>query len=68
MSRHPLPLLLRAGVAVNLSTDDPAMFETHLNREYANLSEMGLSHAEILQIAEAGFSAAFLPRQMTAPD
>ncbi len=61
LRRHPLPLLLRSGVRVNLSTDDPAMFETKLNREYETLSEMGLTEAEIMRVAEAGFTGAFLP-------
>lgn len=58
---HPLPRLFRAGVPVNLSTDDPAMFETDLAREYALLGQMGLDPAEIVRIAEAAFEHAFLP-------
>ena len=58
---HPLPQLLRSGIPVTLSTDDPAMFETSLAGEYGSLGEMGLSATEILGIAEAGFSCAFLP-------
>jgi aminodeoxyfutalosine deaminase len=57
---HPLPQLLRSGIPVTLSTDDPAMFETSLADEYASLGEMGLTAAEILRIAESGFSSAFL--------
>ncbi len=33
---HPLPRLLRHGIPIVLSTDDPAMFHTTLNEEYAN--------------------------------
>jgi len=58
---HPLPQLLRAGVPIAISTDDPAMFETDLDREYAALIELGLTAAEIVQVAEASFAAAFLP-------
>jgi len=61
LAQHPLPNLVRAGVPVSLSTDDPAMFETHLNLEYQMLGEIGLHVAEILRVAEAGFSGAFLP-------
>jgi len=61
LRRHPLPLLLRSGVTINLSTDDPAMFETRLTREYETLSEMGLTEGEIVRVAEAGFTGAFLP-------
>jgi adenosine deaminase len=58
---HPLPALLRAGVPLSVSTDDPAMFETDLLREYAALSEMGLAPHEIVRVAAAAFEGAFLP-------
>ncbi len=58
---HPARRLLRSGVPITISTDDPAMFETHLDREYVALIEMGLTTAEIIQVAETAFSAAFLP-------
>jgi len=60
---HPTAQLVRAGVPVTISTDDPAMFDTDLDREYAGLIEMGLSVAEIVHVAETSFAAAFL-----APD
>jgi aminodeoxyfutalosine deaminase len=58
---HPLPHLLRSGVPIAISTDDPAMFETDLGREYAALDEMGLQRPEIVRVAETAFTAAFLP-------
>jgi aminodeoxyfutalosine deaminase len=61
ISDHPLPQLLRNGVPVNLSTDDPAMFDTDLSREYALLAQMGLDTAEIVRVAAAAFEGAFLP-------
>jgi aminodeoxyfutalosine deaminase len=61
ISDHPLPQLLRSGVPVNLSTDDPAMFDTDLIREYALLAQMGLDTAEIVRVAAAAFEGAFLP-------
>jgi len=60
-SSHPMPRLLRSGVPVNLSTDDPAMFGTDLNSEYALLARMGLDTAEIVGLAAAAFEHAFLP-------
>ncbi len=34
LARHPLPRLVAAGVRCSVSTDDPAMFDTDLTREY----------------------------------
>ncbi len=51
VASHPLPALLRAGVPVTLSTDDPPFFGTHLDREYERAHlELGLSAAELWQI------------------
>lgn len=66
LAAHPLPRLLRLGVPLSVSTDDPAMFATHLNHEYAELVAMGLTAAEIVRIAEAGFTGAFLPPEIKA--
>lgn len=59
--QHPLASLFRRGLPVTLSTDDPAMFETTLVREYQHAHRMGLAPAELLQLAQAGFQHAFLP-------
>jgi aminodeoxyfutalosine deaminase len=61
MEDHPLPKLLRQGIPVVLSTDDPAMFHTTLNEEYANAARMGLREDELNRIVEMGFQYAFLP-------
>ena len=58
---HPLPKLFRAGITVSVSTDDPAMFDTTLAREFSSLEQMNLAKQEILSIAEAAFDGAFLP-------
>jgi aminodeoxyfutalosine deaminase len=59
---HPLPKFVDRGVPVTLGTDDPAMFRTSLNETYAQArSKMGLSTAQLVSIAEAGFRHAFLP-------
>jgi aminodeoxyfutalosine deaminase len=58
---HPLPKLLRHGIPVVLSTDDPAMFHTTLQEEYANAARMGLQEDELARIVEMGFEHAFLP-------
>jgi len=58
---HPLPILFRHGVPVVLSTDDPAMFHTKLEEEYANAASMGLLEDELARIVQMGFDHAFPP-------
>jgi aminodeoxyfutalosine deaminase len=43
LEEHPLPKLVTAGVRCSVSTDDPAMFDTDLTRDYAAASSLGLS-------------------------
>lgn len=59
LSEHPLPQLMRHGIQVVLSTDDPAMFHTDLTAEYAAADQMGLSEAELRELARASFTHAF---------
>jgi len=61
MSDHPLPELLRAGIPINISTDDPAMFATDLASEFASLEQMHIEPQKILSIAETALGGAFLP-------
>jgi aminodeoxyfutalosine deaminase len=61
LADHPLAKLLRAGSMVTLSTDDPGLFHTDLLTEYSRAASLGLSNAELLQLAEQSFNAAFLP-------
>lgn len=60
MADHPLPQLLRHGIPVVLSTDDPAMFHTTLLAEYENAAKMGLNEFELAQLADVSFECAFL--------
>ncbi len=43
LAEHPLPTLLDAGVRCSISTDDPAMFDTDLGRDYAAACTWGHS-------------------------
>ncbi|MFZ0211549.1 MAG: adenosine deaminase [Candidatus Acidiferrales bacterium] len=59
---HPLRNFVARGVPVTLATDDPAMFHTTLDGAYAlAATRMGLTTAQLVSVAEAGFRHAFLP-------
>jgi adenosine deaminase len=59
IEEHPLPALLRHGIPVVLSTDDPAMFQTTLLDEYANATRMGILEDELLRMVQMGFRHSF---------
>jgi aminodeoxyfutalosine deaminase len=61
IEHHPLPQLLRHGIPVALSTDDPAMFHITLGGEYSNARLMGLTEPELNQLVQASFTHAFDP-------
>jgi aminodeoxyfutalosine deaminase len=42
LAEHPLPKLVAAGVRCSISTDDPAMFDTDLVREYSAAASLGV--------------------------
>jgi aminodeoxyfutalosine deaminase len=42
LAEHPLPRLVAAGVRCSISTDDPAMFDTDLSRDYDAATSFGL--------------------------
>lgn len=58
---HVLPQFVARGLPVTLSTDDPAMFRTTLNQEYAAGLRMGMMPQQMARLAESGFIHAFLP-------
>ena len=43
LEEHPLPRLVAAGVRCSISTDDPAMFDTDLTRDYEAAAALGVS-------------------------
>jgi aminodeoxyfutalosine deaminase len=67
IENHPLPTLLRHGVPVTLSTDDPGMFNTYLNQEYQLVADtFGLGDAELAELARAGVRAAYCAEDLRA--
>jgi aminodeoxyfutalosine deaminase len=59
IQQHPLPQLLRHGIPVVLSTDDPTMFRTTLSEEYFHAQNMGLSEEELAQLVSNSFTFSF---------
>jgi len=61
LSEHPLPRLVAAGVPVTINSDDPPMFSTTLNHEYAIAAQLlDLDAAGVADLARAGVRASFL--------
>jgi aminodeoxyfutalosine deaminase len=56
LEEHPLPQLVAAGVRCSISTDDPAMFDTDLTRDYEAAATLGVSPRAAY---EAGVAGAF---------
>ena len=60
LAAHPVKRLYDAGVPIILNTDDPGLFGTTLEKEYALAArEFGFSENELAQIAQNGFRYAF---------
>jgi aminodeoxyfutalosine deaminase len=61
LAEHPLPALVAAGVPVTINSDDPPMFATTLNHEYAVAAELlGLDAQGVAGLARAAVTASFL--------
>ncbi|GGQ54042.1 adenosine deaminase [Couchioplanes azureus] len=62
IEEHPLPALVAAGVPVTINSDDPPMFGTTLEEEYAVAAHLlGLDEAGVADLARAAVTASFLP-------
>jgi adenosine deaminase len=61
IARHPFDALRRAGLAVTLNTDDPAVCNTTLGRELELARRPGgYGEAELAEFTRAAVRAAFL--------
>jgi len=54
LAEHPLPQLVAAGVRCSISTDDPAIFDTDLTRDYEAAASLGLSPRAAYEAGLAG--------------
>ena len=62
ISSHVFPLLYQAGVRVTVNSDDPAMFNTTLNREYELLAEtFGFGMEDFYKFNRNAADGALLP-------
>jgi aminodeoxyfutalosine deaminase len=61
LEHHPLPALVEAGLVVTVNSDDPPMFGTTINREYAVAARLlDLDPHGVADLARAGVDASFL--------
>jgi aminodeoxyfutalosine deaminase len=61
LAEHPLPALVAAGVPVTINSDDPPMFSTTLNQEYAVAAQLlGLDARGVADLARGAVDASFL--------
>ncbi len=62
LAEHPLPVFVEAGVVVTINSDDPPMFGTTLNQEYAVAADLlDLDKSGLADLARAGVDASFAP-------
>jgi aminodeoxyfutalosine deaminase len=62
LEQHPLGAFVDAGVTVTINSDDPPMFGTTLNQEYAVAADLlGLDEAGLAHLARAAVRASFAP-------
>jgi aminodeoxyfutalosine deaminase len=64
LDAHPLRTLVEAGVPVSVNSDDPPMFGTTLNDEYAVAARLlDLDAAGLAELSKAAVTASFLPER-----
>jgi aminodeoxyfutalosine deaminase len=54
LAEHPLPKLVEAGALCSISTDDPAMFDTDLTRDYEAARSLGVGAHVAFEAGLAG--------------
>ena len=64
LADHPVRNYFDHGLMITLNTDDPAMFNTSLNREYQLAqTDFGFTDEHLRELARNSFEASFLPAQ-----
>jgi adenine deaminase len=67
LAQHPLKRLLDAGLVVTVNSDDPAYFGGYLLQNYVAVQRaLGLSRADLAQLARNSITASLLPAERKA--
>jgi len=67
LADHPIRAFRDAGVTVTVNSDDPPMFGTSLNREYAIAADLlDLDEAGVAELARAAVRASYAPDDVRA--
>ncbi|WP_088307721.1 adenosine deaminase [Novosphingobium sp. B 225] len=62
MASSPVKRMLDLGLKVTVNSDDPAYFGGYMNDNFRSITKaLGLSAAELVQLAENSFTGSFLP-------
>jgi adenosine deaminase len=62
IGQHPLRAMLDAGLAATVNSDDPAYFGGYVSENFAETgAALGLTKAQIRQLARNAFAGSFLP-------
>ena len=62
LETHPFPVLREAGIRLTLNTDDPGMFSTDINTEYAIAHDVfGVDAAGLAELARESVRSSFAP-------
>jgi len=65
IAEHPLPDMVKAGVIVTINSDDPPMFSTDINREYAIAAELlDLDEIQLGGLAKDAVEVSFAPPEV----
>jgi adenine deaminase len=65
MASHNIRRLHDAGLRVTVNSDDPSYFGGYVNENYAAIQRaLGMSDADLWQIAHNGFMSAFVPEDL----
>ena len=62
MRDHPLKMMMDKGLLATINSDDPSYFGGYMNDNYVAVTDaLGLSQADLVQLAKNSFTASFLP-------